>query len=649
MPRHNQKRIFAADFETTVYDGQEFTEVWSAAIVEINTEDVKIFHGIDELFRWLEDLDTNSLVYFHNLKFDGEFIISYYLMVRGFENAGIGDDPEADDFRWRKRSTMKKDTFEYSISNMGQWYTMLIRAGDRYIEIRDSLKLLPFSLAKLGKDFQTPHQKTEMEYKGRRYAGCEITPEELEYIRNDVLVLKEALEISFAEGHDRLTIGACCLSEYKASIGFYKYHEWHPNLYELELSPEFGTRTAGDYIRRSYRGGWCYLVPGKKLRHLGPGFTADVNSLYPSMMSSASGNVYPVGRPTFWRGNHIPDEARRPDRYFFIRVRCAFRVKPGRLPCIQIKNTYMYNGQEQLETSELRDPRGNKYSWVRELNGEVHRVRPEMTWTQTDYELYREQYDFEDFEILDGCFFEARIGLFDPYMDKYRRIKQESKGARRAISKLMLNNLYGKMSASQDSSFKVGRLDDEDLIVKYRTVTAHDKTPGYIAIGSAITSYSRAFTIRAAQKNYYGPDKPGFAYADTDSIHCDLPPEQVRGIKVHPSSFCAWKLESYWGNAWFVRAKTYWEYVTHEDGEPVKRPYYNMKCAGLPDKCKDLFLASCGVAEPPDKMSDMEREFYEAAHTLDDFRPGLAVPGKLMPKRLPGGVILADTEFVIRK
>ena len=34
-------KTFACDFETTVYKGQQHTEVWSSACVELNTEDVK--------------------------------------------------------------------------------------------------------------------------------------------------------------------------------------------------------------------------------------------------------------------------------------------------------------------------------------------------------------------------------------------------------------------------------------------------------------------------------------------------------------------------------------------------------------------------------------------------------------------------------
>ena len=57
-----------------------------------------------------------------------------------------------------------------------------------------------------------------------------------------------------------------------------------------------------------------------------------------------------------------------------------------------------------------------------------------------------------DFEILDGCYFNSAIGIFDRYIEKYKKIKLESKGAKRELAKLFLNNLYGKMASSTDSS-----------------------------------------------------------------------------------------------------------------------------------------------------------------------------------------------------
>ena len=52
-----QFRKFMCDFETTVFEGQLYTEVWAAAAVELFTEDVKIFHSIDELYEYFLSLD----------------------------------------------------------------------------------------------------------------------------------------------------------------------------------------------------------------------------------------------------------------------------------------------------------------------------------------------------------------------------------------------------------------------------------------------------------------------------------------------------------------------------------------------------------------------------------------------------------------
>ena len=71
------RRTFVGDFETTVYDGQTSTEVWASACVEIGTEDVKIFHSIDEQYEYFTSLKTNIRCYYHNLKFDGQFWLYY--------------------------------------------------------------------------------------------------------------------------------------------------------------------------------------------------------------------------------------------------------------------------------------------------------------------------------------------------------------------------------------------------------------------------------------------------------------------------------------------------------------------------------------------------------------------------------------------
>lgn len=644
-------RYFVGDFETTVYKGQTNTEVWASASVELFTDDVSIFHSIDEQFKYFLSLNSNIICYYHNLKFDGSFWLSYLLIDLGYNQAYVTTGDSADDFEWVAPKDMKNKSFSYSISNMGQWYRITIKVNDHMIELRDSVKLLPFSVRKIGDSFGTRHKKLDMEYEGFRYSGCNITDEEKKYISNDVLVVKEALEIMFTEGHKKLTIGSCCLAEYKRLTGRKAYDDYFPNVYDIPIDKaKYGFDNAGDWIKQAYRGGWCYLVKGKENKVFHNGTTADVNSLYPSMMSSESNNVYPVGEPTFWSGNFIPNEALLPTNYYFIRIRTRFYLKKDKLPFIQIKSTLLYKATEMLATSDVYNRLDGKYyAYYTDFDGNTRPALVTLTLTMTDFKLLKEHYELVDFEIIDGCYFSSAIGLFDEYIEKYKKIKIENKGAKRELAKLFLNNLYGKMASSTNSSFKVAYIKDDKSIGFY-TVTANDKEPGYIPVGAAITSYARNFTIRAAQKNYHGVNKPGFIYADTDSIHCDLTPDEIVGITEHSKNFCCWKLEGCWDEAIFVRQKTYIEHIIAENRVKIDTPYYSIKCAGMPDKCKELFIHSMttNVKRSYADYTKEEIEFATKPRTIQDFRVGLRVPGKLLPKRIPGGVLLVNVPYEMR-
>lgn len=665
-PKPPKRATYICDFETTVYEGQTNTEVWAAAMTELfdETEQVYIFHSLPEMFDHIKSLNRSMLLYFHNLKFDGWFWISYLMKELKFSLA-LDGEPEQKEVKWFKDHQMPNNTFKCAISAMGTWYTITIKVNNKIIEIRDSLKLLPFSVERIGKAFKTKHRKLQMEYTGYRYAGCTITDEERKYIANDVLVIKEALEFMFAQGHSRLTIGSCCMNEFKRTYYTDDYRELFPNLCDISINEGvFGAPNVDAYVRKSYRGGWCYLVKGKQLRRFNNGTTADVNSLYPSMMSSESGNRYPVGVPTFAiprstaSAKDVVDELdtlERAGKYYFVRIKTRFYIRDGKLPFIQIKNSLRYACNECLETSDYyKRSTGTYHTHYWDMGDSrdtkvLRDTRQELTMTVTDFRLFREHYHPVDFEVLDYCYFDTKIGLFDEYMATYKKLKQESEGAMRELAKLFLNNLYGKLASNTVSNFKIPHEKDDGTIT-FTQVDANDKQPGYIPCGSAITSYARNFTIRAAQINYHGVDEPGFIYADTDSIHCDLMPHQIQGIKVHDTEFCCWKLEAQWDVAWFTRQKTYIEHVTHENMKPLSIPFYNVKCAGMPEKCKRSFIKSLERYTPSetDDFTEAELEVIRKQYNLEDFTVGLCLPGKLIPRRIPGGVLLVDTTYEMR-
>lgn len=599
-----KQKLLVADFETTVYEGQTTTEVWSAAYAELFTDNVRVLHSVKEFLADIFAMGTSCIIWFHNVRFDGSFIVDY-LLRKGWRYNNV------------KNNEMGSSEFKCVISEMNKWYSITLKYKKVIIEIRDSLKLMPFSLDAVGKAFDTKHRKLDMEYKGYRYAGCPISKEEMQYIINDVLVLKEAMEVMINDGHDKLTIGSCCVKEYKQTIDKRDYDAFFPNLKEIELDACYRWENADKYIRKAYHGGWCYLKKGMEDKRLYNGQVFDVNSLYPSVMHSMSGNYYPVGRPKFFRGAP-PEECKREGMVFFLRIRCRFYLKEGYLPTIQIKGDFRYRSTEWLETSDVYY-KGEYHRWLRDGDS-VKEMKPELTLAFTDFELLMTHYRVEDIEYLDGCMFYARKGIFDEYIDKYMKIKQTSKGAKRTEAKLFLNNLYGKLATSDDSSYRIPYLDEETDSLKFELIAEHDKPVFSISCGAMVTAYARYFTITHAQKNY---DK--FIYADTDSIHCFA--GEVVDIKEHSSALCCWKKESEWSSAIFIRAKTYAEFIRVSDGEKCS-PHWDIKCAGMPDRCKDLFLAT---------------------HPITDFKYGLRVGGKLTPKYIHGGIVLTDTEYTLRR
>lgn len=596
--------LLACDFETTVYDGQENTEVWSAAYARLFSDKVVVHHSIEEFIRDLISYRVNIICWFHNEKFDGTFIVNY-LLANGWE--------------WTTEKRLKTNQFKTLISKQNRWYSMTLKTGNATIEIRDSVKIMPMSLKDVGNAFNTEHRKKDMEYTGYRYAGCKITQEEMEYIINDVLVLKEALEYMINEGHTELTIGSCAMKTFQTKLGKRECATLFPRLDEFAIPfEELSSINADDFIRHSYKGGWCYLRPDRSGNQYN-GVTFDVNSLYPSMMHSISGNYYPIGSPHFWSGD-LPDTLSIGNKIWFIMLRCRFTLKDNMLPTVQIKGSSYYKGNEWLTTSDIKY-RGKYYSTVVNDEGIEEPIYATLYLTCIDYKLFLDHYNVEDLQIIGGCWFYSQIGLFDDYIDFWmdKKINATSK-ASRTEAKLFLNNLYGKFASNTDSSYQEPVL-KYDGSVDFLLHEEFNKKPGYIAIGSMVTSYARNFTIRHAQLNY-----DSFIYADTDSLH--MLNSNITGIEEHSSNLKCWKRESDWSSAIFIRQKTYAEFIRKEDGEKVK-PYWDIKCAGMSERAKKKFLAT---------------------HPINDFKPGLTIPkANLKPKRIPGGVVLYPDIYTIRK
>ena len=68
--------IYVADFETTTTEDD--CRVWAYAVCDVRTLDVvKIGTSIDDFMDWCQMQPDNPKVYFHNLKFDSQFIMHW--------------------------------------------------------------------------------------------------------------------------------------------------------------------------------------------------------------------------------------------------------------------------------------------------------------------------------------------------------------------------------------------------------------------------------------------------------------------------------------------------------------------------------------------------------------------------------------------
>lgn len=578
------KNKYSADFETTT-DAND-CRVWAWSICNIN--DVKdIYYGdtIVTFFQKASDLAPCEL-YFHNLRFDSQFII-YYLLTLGYKY-NSGDSPS-------------EMTFSTVINGSNQIYKLEIvlkkwfaggRAFYKKIVIYDSLKKLPFTVKKIAKDFDLPIQKLTMDYLTPREKGHIFTKEEKDYLRNDVEIMARALKIQFEQGLTKMTIGSDALSSYKRTIGKSKFNNYFPVL-------DFATDKE---LRKAYHGGWTYASPLFQNKDVKEGQVYDVNSLYPWAMRY---NRYPVGVPKLFYGKYEFD----PIRPLHVqKFECEFKLKKGFLPCVQIKHSIFYSGTEYLTESD---------------------GLTELTMCDVDLELFFEHYDVYNINYMYGWSFYVADGIFDTYIDSWYKVKENSKGAIRQIAKLMLNNLYGKFATSPTIIEKMPIM--EDGHVSYIVSERYDKDAVYIPVGIWCTAYARNKTIRTAQKVF-----SRFAYADTDSIHIigNEPPIELEG-EIDDKKLGKWKNESNFVRARFLKAKAYVEEeestkekvessISNLDYEREGKFYHlNVKCAGMPEAVKEKV-------------------------TFDNFKPGFKANGKLVPKNVKGGVILQDTEFTIK-
>lgn len=610
------------DFETTTKEKD--CRVWASCLYDIDND--RVLHLSNNIKETFEFLKVNSKkhtleVYYHNIKFDGEFLLSFM-----FENGFKYDD-----------TLSNKNTFKTLITDTGIWYGMELKfyksKNAKKVVFRDSLKIIPLPVEAMAKSFGLDTLKGEINYKKRRPVGHQLTKKEIDYIVSDCKIVSQSLKAMFDLGLTKMTIASNAMNHYKELMGGNRIFRMnYPILNFTHLDGAGEVKTVDEFFRKSYKGGYTYCQPkhqGKEIKQ--SGCTYDVNGLYSGVMMN---DILPYGMPVYFKGEYVKNELYP---LSITHIKCKFKLKKGYVPTIQLKNNSRFLGRETEYLSDSGTERVDLYL------------------TNVDLERVKEHYILTRIEYIGGYMFKGKRGLFDDYINYWSnlKIKADIEGnmGLRQICKLMLNSLYGKFACNTVNDLKIPVSIDEVTSLKSKIDIKEQKPCGYwqdielkddrarelcyTAMASFITSGARRITISAIQENY-----DNFCYADTDSIH--LIGTKAVNITIHPTELGSWKHESNWCYAKFIRAKTYMEEIEMKeiikDGEKVLKECLDgnythtkldVKCAGMPKNCKK-------------------------AITKENFKIGFTTKGmassyqKLVPKRVKGGVILVETDFTIK-
>lgn len=538
----SNREFLVADFETSTeswYVKDAIARVWLWGLYDIQQD--KFEYGIDlQSFMQrvlVRNRESNPIIYFHNLKFDGSYIVNW-LFNNGYEY---------------DNDLTKKNTFKTCISEMGLWYFIEvcidIHGRQKYIiRFQDSLKKIPLPVRDIPKAFGLKDiSKGELDYDTYRPIGHQPTQDELDYLYPDCVIVAQALKKLENEGFTKMTGSSDAFYKWKETLLSERAKQKHikPEHTYRQFFPEVDLEV-DDYIRRAYRGGWTYVNPkyaGKLLEDKVEVW--DINSMYPSKMVN---KYLPCDTPIKFTGKPKPTKY----QCYITRIMINFDIKENHLPSIQIKNSYFFNPTEYITSSE-----GNEI---------------EMVVTNVDLKLIFSQYNVHSIKYLDGYYFRKCRGMFDIHINKNMAIKEKAIGGERYIAKGRMNQVYGKTATSPRRAIKIPYLEDNTL--KFYLKQQDPDKPEYTALGVFITSWARHDIITDAQKNY---DR--FIYCDTDSLHLFANKDGSEPeLPIHQTHLGYYKKEHTVVKSLFLRSKTYVEQYENGDIE--------VKCAGASPEVK---------------------------------------------------------------
>lgn len=447
----------------------------------------ELLNFLTNISSWLELNESKRLViYVHNLGYEFQFMRKY--------------------FDWLNIFSIDERKPIKALCDLG-------------IEFRDSYILSGYSLANTAKNL-TKHKikklTGDLDYSLIRHTKTPLTEQELEYCKNDILIILAYINEQIEQysdiskipltntGRVRSYVRNNCYydnsSHKKSNKG--KYARYRKIMLDLTID-----RDSYRQLKTAFMGGFTHSNPnltGITLENVG---SIDLTSSYPSVMCAEK---YPMSRPKFLKPKSYNELKDLMQKYCIV-----LDVK-----YVGLKNTLGY--ESYISESKCRNLKGAIIN-----NGRVYEAEHlEMTLTDIDINIIEKVYSWEQIAISNvRGFMKAYLprpiieSILNLYQDKTTLKGVQGKEVEYLLSKGMLNSVYG-MSVTDivkdtaiytdEDNWDFEKVDVDEVISKYNDSKNRFL---YYAWGIWVTAYARRNLwtgILAVGEDY--------VYSDTDSI-----------------------------------------------------------------------------------------------------------------------------------
>lgn len=294
-----------------------------------------------------------------------------------------------------------------------------------------------------------------------------------------------------------ITIGSAAMNAYASNIGYGRFNKIFPTL-DNEMERK---------IRSGYMGGYMYAKDGEYL----DAKYWDCNSMYPYILSE---KPLPFGEAVRFDGKYESDASHK---LYIQNMTFRADLKDGGIPFLSVP--MQVNGYRDLH--------------VESTHGYIN-----MYLTNIDIHLLYDNYDVSVYEWSGGWKFKKSQGFFYDYVDSYFQVKKLAKGAKRTLSKNMLNSLVGKFGVLPKDNLLVPYINDSDKIGWKISASNTQQSKHYLPVSMFVTSYGRSILFDALRANM-----DNVVYANTDGF-ITVGKSDASGIVLHKTNLGEWKCEA---------------------------------------------------------------------------------------------------------